>query len=170
MSTANSTYTQRYSVPSTSHHTLQISEQLAESPYAVLTPLALLRAFSAEQQSILNELDDMAAAMVPGHPQSVNKDLLGRVRCSCGGKCRLPDDMNVIRLRQVQAHRALLEHYDDVQRGIVQRLKSGENGQPTWLRRSTEKKGTDSQWIALNCCVHEMVAEDVIAGEGKRLS
>ena len=163
---STSVITQRYNVPSSSHFCIKIHEKLTESPYAFLTAIALLRAFRAEQASILKDLEEMANAFVPAKAYDFERDILGVIRCSCGGKCKLPDNLKVIRQRQVLAHQSLQNYYSDCLSAISEKLTADRpHGERVWLRKSIEKKDEDLQWVALTCCVQEVSLEESISGE-----
>ena len=160
-------FSQCYQVPSIDHQMLRLTESLTESPFSCLVPIGLLRALIAEQRSIINDLEAMGMVLVP--PSGAEASAWHALRCSCGGRCQLPDDLDVVRQRQVLAHRHLLHHYQRTLTIIVERLsyhrKRGHPG--IWLRRSIEKRDPELQWISLNCCVQEMTVEDPSTKECK---
>ncbi|KAL7746116.1 hypothetical protein RI367_000520 [Sorochytrium milnesiophthora] len=116
--------------------TLTLIETATESPYAFLVPLLLLRAYMAEEQRVLTMLD------------SVRADT---------------DDVALVRLRQQDIHRQLLQHYSG-QASILEQRIQRQRSQEGWsetgtlglLRKSIEKNEEEVQWVALNCVLQQL--------------
>lgn len=164
-------FEKHYRVPTDDHHNFRLQESVTESPFSYLVPLALLQALMEEEKTIVDELEAMAMVLVPSTRSSTSRPGLSgsRLRCSCGGKCKLTDDLDIIRQRQVFVHRDLLRYYSNTRDCLLQRLKHRRSNKEAgiWLRRSTEKKDADLQWVTLNCGLQELVVQDTSASEGQ---
>ena len=134
---------QVYSVPSSRHHHLFVRERLAESPFPQWTAFILSRHFCRLEQTILNALSDKRIMEIYQDRGSSEEDT---------AHAKHLQKLNHI----LDVHRELFGHYEEVMHSIAGRADTAKRCRAGWLRKSTDKKDLDTQWMTLNCNMHEL--------------
>ncbi|KAI3645499.1 hypothetical protein MP228_008427 [Amoeboaphelidium protococcarum] len=139
--------TQIYLVPTKNHQLLQINEQLVESPYSLMIAHEFAR-FKYDQESRI-----IYALTNPG----LGLDSAMLTVLSNGSSSK-EFRQNVLD-KVIAVHQILLKFYQHALDSLTERLSDGGNVGKDYLRKSTDKKNEQLQWVTLNCNDHSIQAD-----------